>query len=346
FIFLRLFDNVSKIIDLYVSPNREYIEIVRSDKKRERVKAKDEKIGDSLAVLRYLLELLWFRVEEKDDKVVPYLLGSIVDNVNDPSLALPTKSLFAHSSKLFPSLKILFKYLGNTVFCYECSCCNAYDEIAKDLMNDVSSLYQKAFKVYTKSKNLESVKDLFKEFYKPKEIKVMPKISEEKIETKIAEEEPKPPAQLSAQQVFSSQVEVPRKMKRVEKPKPPEEEPTIDEMKKVIESHDFDPSKSYPLWWAHQKYLKMLEIVESEEEKNEIIKLLYEAVKEYITIEDYHRELSKFAKETKPEAPTIVPTLPPASKYQILLPNFNYKSEEANGGEMKRKKNGRRKLQA
>lgn len=289
------------IVDLYISSNREYIKAKLVNGRVAKIQApiKEKIIKDCLALQRYIFELYGFKVEEKDDKIVPYLFCNIVGwDPNDSALSLSTKSLLVHSSKLFPTLrdiKIRCRYWGSTYFRNEFEGNVVDEEILEDLINGIKYLYEKSFYEYQKSKDLSIVKKLFVEFYskqkiEKKEIEIVPKIEKPPIKMmegesgieEIVEEELKPTKHKRKKARESKTLKIETQVQR---------EPSIDEMKKEIGSYDFSPSKNFPLWWAHQKYLDKLKKEKDEKKIDEVTRLLYRVMKGHMTAEEYHKKI-------------------------------------------------------
>ena len=122
--------------------------------------ALEEKMKMSLLVMKSILKLFDFKVEVRDDKTVPKQLYDL--GINDPNLALPTKSLLAHSSSMYPGRSIRCVYYGDTWFWvisdYE-------DAMGIFLTQEVARLYTATITEYLQTRDISTVEKRFKEYY-------------------------------------------------------------------------------------------------------------------------------------------------------------------------------------
>jgi len=106
----------------------------------------------SLLAMKSILKLFDFKVEVRDDKTVPKQLYDL--GINDPDLALPTKSLLAHSSSMYPGRSIRCVYYGDTWFWvisdYE-------DAMGIFLTQEVARLYTATIIEYLKTRDISTI---------------------------------------------------------------------------------------------------------------------------------------------------------------------------------------------
>lgn len=141
--------------NLYISLKRDYIVAELKSGRRIKILAplKENFIGQCFLVMNRLFQLYGFKIEERRDKIVPHILSNVAAP-DDPGFALPTRSLFAHSSKRFPTLNILCRYMGNGIFRQELTLDDEHEEKIDELISNIDDLYKKALVRFKKQKIL------------------------------------------------------------------------------------------------------------------------------------------------------------------------------------------------